>query len=47
MGKDTVEWRMRSCGLGWNVGWILLKGKELNQKSKRYPKLSKLGDVIS
>ena len=34
-------------GLGWHVIWILLKGKDLNQNFKKFPKLSKLGDVVS
>ena len=38
---------MRSRGLGWHETWIFPKGKDLNQKLKRLPKLSKLGDVVS
>ena len=33
--------------LSWHVTWILLKKKDLNLKLKRFPKLSKLGDVVS
>ena len=32
---------------GLHVTWILLKRKDLNLKLKRFPKLSKLGDVVS
>ena len=44
--KDIVKWMIKSWGLGWHVIWILLKGKNLNQKFKFFPKL-KLGDVVS
>ena len=42
-----VKWRIRGWGLGWHVTWILLKGKDSNQKLKNFPNLSKLGDVVS
>ena len=45
--KDIVKRRIRSGGLGWHVTRILLKGKDLNQKFKNFPKLSKLADVVS
>ena len=45
--KDMVKWRIRGWGLGWHVTWILLKGKDSNQKLKNFPNLSKLGDVVS
>ena len=45
--KNTVEWIMRSRGLGWHVTWILLKRKDLNIKLIRFLKSSKLGDVVS
>ena len=43
MGQRYRKMEDRSRGLGWHVTWILLKGKDLNQKLKRFPKLSKLG----
>ena len=45
--KYTVEWRIRSRGLGWHVTWVLLKKKDVNLKLNRFPKLSALGDVVS
>ena len=45
--KDIIEWRIRSWGLGWYGTWSLLKDEALNQKLKRFSKLSKLGDVVS
>ena len=45
--KDTVEWRIKSRGMGWHVIWVLLKKKDLNLRLKRFPKLSDLGDVVS
>ena len=44
---DTVEWRIRSRGMGWHVTWVLLKKKDLNLNLKRFPKLSELGDLVS
>ena len=45
--EDIVEWKIRSRGLGWHVTWVLLNKKSLNLKLKRFPKLSKLGGVVS
>ena len=45
--KDIVKWRIRSQGLGWHVTRILLKRKDLNQKLKNFPKLFKLGKVVT
>ena len=45
--KDIAECRIKSRGLGWHVTWVLLRKKDLNQKLKRFPKLSELGDVVS
>ena len=43
--NDNLERRIRSRGLGEHVTWILLKGKDLNHKLKRFPKLSKLAKL--
>ena len=45
--KDIVKWRIRSRAVGWHVTWILLKRKDLSQKSKNFEKLCKLGDEVS
>ena len=47
LDKDTVERRIRSRCLGWHVTWVLLNKKGLEPKLKRFPKLSKLGDMLS
>ena len=44
--KDTVmEDQKPGCGLSCNLDFA--KDKDLNQKFKRFPKLSELGDVVS
>ena len=37
----------KSRDLDWHVIWILLKGKDLNQNLKIFPKLSELGDMVN
>ena len=49
--KDTVQWRIRSRGLGWHVTLVLLKKKkktlELEPKVyKKFKKLSQWGDMV-
>ena len=40
--KDTVKWKIRNW---WDMVWYV--SKILNQKLKRFPKMSRLGDVVS
>ena len=48
MGQEYRKMKdQKSRDLDWHVIWILLKGKDLNQNLKIFPKLSKLGDVVN
>ena len=44
MGQRYRKMEEQNRGPGWNVTWILLKEKALNQK---FPNSLKLGDVMS
>ena len=47
MGQITMKWKFESQGLGWHVTRIFLKGEDLNEKLKSFPKMPKLGEVVS
>ena len=47
MGQRYRRMEDQKSGPGLSYNLEFAKGKDLNQKLKRFPKLSKLGDVVS
>ena len=47
MGQRYNRMEDQKSGLGWHATRILLKGEDLNERLKCFPKMIKLEEVIS